>query len=186
MDEETKAKTVSLVRQEETKVVNISELSQQAYSTEERLQVQEIVEEKQKNHQKMMDKLIEDHKDYDPEGYYIVVLSKNDYNNVNVIKTKYIVRATKPRADWSQDLYYYDNKNDVLHFIYSLPKQEDTVYFKKNADLFKREWVEPYLKMIDAMLDGTLDSWDAPGKKPQESVLYFDAKFGVPSKKLIL
>lgn len=186
MTEKPKSKPVSLVRNEETKVVNISELSQEAYSTEERLQVQEIVDEKAKNHQKMMDKLIAEHKDYDAEGYYIVVLSKNDYNNVNVIKTKYIVRATKPKADWSQDLYYYDNKNDVLHFIYSLPKLEDTVYFKKNADLFKKEWIEPYMKMIDAMLDGTLDTWDAPGKKPQESVLYFDAKFGVPQNKLIL
>lgn len=180
-------KPINLSAPKNKKLINIGELSQDAYMTNERLQVQEIVDEKQKNHQKMMDKLIAEHKDYDPEGYYIVVISKNDYANPNVIKTKYIVRSTKPNPDWSQDLYYYHNKTDSLYFIYSLPKMEDTVYFKKNADLFKPEWIEPYMKAINAMMDGTLALWDAPCKtKEHESVLTFDAQFGVPEKKLIL
>jgi hypothetical protein len=55
-----------------------------------------------------------------------------------------------------------------LYFIYSLPKQEDTVYFKKNWDLFKPEWVEPYMAAITAMYNGTLVNWDAPGKKIED------------------
>lgn len=151
-----------------TKTINISELSANAYSTQERLQVQEIVDEKKKNHQKMMDRIIAEHRNYDPQGYYIVVISKNDYTNTNVIKTRYFVRSTKPEPDWSQDLYYYDNQKDCLYFIYSLPKQEDTVYFKKNWDLFKPEWVEPYMAAITAMYNGTLVNWDAPGKKIED------------------
>lgn len=166
-----------------TKFVDIAELSQEAYSTEERLQVQEIVDEKTKKHAEMMEDIIANHKDI-PWGYYICVISKNDYKNPNVIRTRYIVRDTKPMPDWSQDLYYYDNNNDALYFIYSLPKMEDVYYFRKNADLFKPEWIEPYMKAIDAMYDGTIIAWDAPCAKKSESTLILDAEVGIP--KLIL
>lgn len=180
-------KPIDLSKKPKSKPIDIAELSHEAYATNDRLQIQEIVNEKQRIHQKMMEDLIANHKNYDPEGYYIVVISKNDYSKPNVIKTKYIVRSTKPNPDWSQDLYYYDNKNDALYFIYSLPKMEDTVYFKKNGDLFRSDWIEPYMKAIDAMMDGTLSTWDAPCKrKEHESVLTFDAQFGIPEKKLIL
>lgn len=165
------------------KTVDITALSQEAYSTEDRLQVQEIVDEKAKNHEKMMEGIIREHKDI-PYGYYILVISKNDYKNPNVIRTRYIVRDTKPLPDWSQDLYYYDNTTDALYFIYSLPKLEDVHYFRKNADLFKPEWIQPYMKAIDAMFDKTLHTWDAPCAKKEESVLILDAKVGVP--KLLL
>lgn len=177
-EHETKLIDLSQHRKD-TKTIDITELSQEAYSTQDRLQVQEIVDEKAKMHQKMMEDIITKHKDI-PWGYYICVISKNDYKNVNVIRTRYIVRDTKPLPDWSQDLYYYDNINDALYFIYSLPKVEDVYYFRKNADLFKQEWIEPYLKAIDAMYDGTILAWDAPCKKKEESTLILDAKVGIP------
>lgn len=165
--------------QKNTEMLDMTKLSQEAYATEDRLQVQEIVDEKAKNHQKMMEDIIAKHKDIS-WGYYICVISKNDYKNVNVIRTRYIVRDTKPIPDWSQDLYYYDNINDALYFIYSLPKIEDVYYFRKNADQFKPEWIEPYMKAIDAMYDGSILAWDAPCKKKEDSTLILDAKVGVP------
>lgn len=178
MEEENKLIDLSKHR-ENTKTIDIGELSHEAYSTQDRLQVQEIVDEKAKNHQKMMEDIISKHKDI-PWGYYICVISKNDYKNPNVIRTRYIVRDTKPMPDWSQDLYYYDNINDALYFIYSLPKLEDVYYFRKNADLFQPEWIGPYLKALDAMYDGSIIAWDAPCKKKEESTLILDAKVGVP------
>lgn len=179
-----KPKAIDLSSQKEMKTLNITELSQEAYATQDRLQVQEIVDEKKKTHEKMMNEIISSHMDYDPEGYYILVLSKNDYKNPNVIKTKYIVRATKPDPDWNQDLYYFDNKNATLYFIYSLPKMEDTVYFKNNHDRFTQSIIEPYMKMIDAMMDGSIRNWDAPVRMQgvQESVKAFDATAGLLEK----
>lgn len=176
--EEQKLVDLSLHRKN-TQDVDIAKLSHEAYSTEERLQVQEIVDEKAKTHAKMMEDIIAKHKDI-PWGYYICVISKNDYKNPNVIRTRYIVRDTKPLPDWSQDLYYYDNINDALHFIYSLPKLEDVYYFRKNANLFKPEWIEPYMKALDAMMDNSIIGWDAPCAKREEANLILDAKVGIP------
>ena len=182
--EEQEQKLIDLSKhRKDTKTIDITELSQEAYSNEDRLQVQEIVDEKKKVHEKIMEDIISKHKDI-PWGYYICVISKNDYKNPNILRTRYIVRDTKPLPDWSQDLYYYDNNNDALYFIYSLPKIEDVYYFRKNADKFPTEMIEPYMKALDAMMDNSIIAWDAPCAKREESTLILDAKVGIP--KLLL
>ena len=172
------------IHRKNTKEIDITKLSQDAFATGDRLEVQEIIDEKVKIHQKMMEDIIDNHRNYDPLGYYILVLSKNDYHNPNVIKTKYIVRSTKPRPDWNQDLYYYSNQNEQLYFIYSLPKLEDTLYFRKNYDLFKVDWMQPYMKAIDAMIDGSLVAWDAPCSPKHTNLEIPD--LSKPGNKIIL
>lgn len=112
----------------------------------------EVVLEWGKEFNHFLEKIIEEHKNYAPK-YYIVLYAYKEIWSENVVRTKYIVRKTKPHPEWKQLVYSYDNRTQKLEYHWALPQNEEIGRaILKNSIGFDQQLV----KWIQAYFDGTL------------------------------
>lgn len=114
-------------------------------------EVGEIVNEYHKVFEKMMNSIIEKHRDYAPL-YFIDVLMQKDPFNVNILHRRFVVRRTCPLPTWNSEVYSYNNASSQLKLEWVLPNEQDSANIMRNASIN-----DPILvSCIQKMNDGTL------------------------------
>lgn len=112
---------------------------------------QDIIEDYQNVFCQIMEDIIAKHKDYAPI-YFVSVITKKDFMNINFLKRKYVVRKTCPAPDWDQEIYSYNNDTSCLKLEWVLPSFQDSI-----AILKKKSQNDPILvKCIQDFREGKL------------------------------
>lgn len=125
------------------------------------IEVQEILQEYQHKYLEEILECIKQNKDkYDPP-FYIVVLTKKEPWALNVMRNWFIARQTKPSAKWMRDefpnhqqtVYRWDDKQEKLDILWSLPIDQDAKVVLRNKDLYDCELV----RWVTAFQEGKLN-----------------------------
>ena len=90
-----------------------------------------------------------------PEDFYIVVLTAADRLLDNVLKCKFLTRASCPTPDWDQAVYKFEKKQERILFLWVLPSQEACEHLTEYA----KQVVPAERRLLDFVLklnDGTL------------------------------
>ncbi len=98
--------------------------------------------------------IIKNHKDY-AKKYYILQMLIRERTMRNVIRSKLIVRKTRPRPDYDTSLFSFDNRTDELRYHWSIPDEGTCEFFLHSKSELKKEELQ-LLTYIEKFADGTL------------------------------
>lgn len=98
---------------------------------------------------------IESNRSHYPGPFFIVVLTKNERLMPNVFRNYFFARSSCPTPDYDQTVFRYDQKEDMLEYIWTLPSRDACIHLKEHAlEVTQDERV--LLKFILDFADGTL------------------------------
>lgn len=116
------------------------------------VECREVTLEWGKQFNKLLDDIIDEHRSF-ANHYYIVLYAKKEIWSEQIVRTKYIVRKTRPTPEWRQMVYSYNNKTNELKYHWALPQSEVIGRaILSNPTGFDKQLV----KWIDQYLEGTL------------------------------
>lgn len=98
-----------------------------------------------------IEKIIKEHKTY-ALLYYIVIYAHKEVWSEQVVRTKIVIRKTRPFPEWKQCVYSYNNRTSELKYHWALPNEGIADFMLMNEAGFDRqliEWIKKYK-------DGTL------------------------------
>ncbi len=112
----------------------------------------EVTLEWGKQFNKLLDDIINEHRSF-ADHYYIVLYAQKEIWSEQVVRTKYIIRKTRPTPEWRQMVYSYNNKINELKYHWALPQSEVIGRaILSNPTGFDKQLV----RWIDQYLNGTL------------------------------
>lgn len=95
------------------------------------------------------------HKKIFTNDFYVVVITKKEPLMQNVMRNYFYARHSCPTPDYDQTVYFYDQENDIIEFLWTIPSKDTCLYLKENAllvDLAESE----LLRFVLNFADGTL------------------------------
>lgn len=120
----------------------------------EKIPVKDMQHEMGKSILKEIEDVIKNHKGY-AKKYYILQMLIRERTMRNVIRSKLIVRKTRPRPDYDTSLFSYDNRTDELRYHWSIPDEGTCEYFMHSKSELKKEELQ-LLSYIQKFADGNL------------------------------
>lgn len=89
------------------------------------------------------------------QDFYIVVITKRERLTPNVFRHYFLSRTSCPTPDYDQAVYFYDNGQERLDFLWIVPDRITTYQFARNPELVHPEDMT-LLKFVLDFKDGTL------------------------------
>ena len=87
--------------------------------------------------------------------FYVVVITKKERLMSNVLRNYFTARLSCPTPDYDQTLYYYDNQDESVSFLWTIPSKDTCHLLLENrTEVAPAEW--ELLQFVLQFADGTL------------------------------
>ena len=115
----------------------------------------ELEREMHSDYEKNVYECVKAHKTVWPKDFYVIVITKKEPLMQNVMRNYFYGRLSCPTPDYDQAVYFYDQRNDIIEFLWVIPSRDTCIHLKENAFL-----VDPaesqLLRFVLDFADGTL------------------------------